>query len=271
MKKRVTTALMLLAALLVLLVLPGVVMAAAVLLCIFIALKEEYQALKAAGNHPVAWPTWLGMVLSIPLAVLCGTKVLIPLMMGVFLVTIACVMFSSAPRLEDALLSIMPGFTVAVPGMCVMAISLLQPKSLQLVLLALIIATPCIGDMMAFFVGCRVRGPKLCPHVSPNKTISGAIAGLVGSVLTALIIALITRLLVCPENLPLMPTWWQFALMGLFGGIAGQLGDLWASLVKRHCGIKDFSNLFPGHGGMLDRVDSILFMAMVVTCFRLMM
>ena len=60
------------------------------------------------------------------------------------------------------------------------------------------------------------------------------------------------------------------ALLGLVGGVAGQMGDLFASLVKRHCGIKDFSNLFPGHGGMLDRLDSILFMAVVMICYRLL-
>ena len=53
-------------------------------------------------------------------------------------------------------------------------------------------------------------------------------------------------------------------LIGLFGGIASQLGDLFASLIKRHCNIKDFSNLFPGHGGMMDRLDSLLFMAIVI-------
>ena len=58
--------------------------------------------------------------------------------------------------------------------------------------------------------------------------------------------------------------------LGVIGGAVGQIGDLFASLVKRHCGIKDFANLFPGHGGMLDRMDSILFMALVMMCYRLL-
>ena len=77
-------------------------------------------------------------------------------------------------------------------------------------------------------------------------------------------------LIFCDQaTLAQLPTWWQYALLGLVGGVAGQMGDLFASLVKRHCGIKDFSNLFPGHGGMLDRLDSILFMAVVMICYQL--
>ena len=58
-------------------------------------------------------------------------------------------------------------------------------------------------------------------------------------------------------------------IIGLLGGFAGQMGDLFASLVKRHCKLKDYSNLFPGHGGMLDRLDSVLFMAVLMYCYLL--
>ena len=61
----------------------------------------------------------------------------------------------------------------------------------------------------------------------------------------------------------------MYLVLGLLGGFVGQMGDLFASLVKRHCGLKDYSNLFPGHGGMLDRLDSVLFMAVLMYCYLL--
>ena len=108
-----------------------------------------------------------------------------------------------------------------------------------------------------------------CPPVSPNKTISGAIGGLVGSLVASLLVGLIAWWLAVASR-AVLPEWWHYVLLGLVGGVAGQLGDLFASLIKRHCGIKDFSNLFPGHGGMLDRMDSIIFMAVVMFCYRLL-
>lgn len=271
LKQRLITGALLSALAIVLLMAGGAVMAVAALLFVCVAMHEEYHALTIAGNRPVAWPTWVGIVLSVPLSVWLGTAVLIPLLMLVFLVTLVCVVFREEPRLEDALLSIMPMFTVMLPGLCVVALAMVQPKELQVTLLFLALAIPCIGDTFAFVVGSTVGGPKLCPAVSPNKTVSGAIAGLVGSLLTALGIGLAAHLM-CDEAVRmLLPAWWQYILMGLLGGAAGQMGDLFASLVKRHCGLKDFSNLFPGHGGMLDRIDSILFSSMVIFCFLLMM
>ncbi len=270
LKQRLITGALLSALAIVLLMAGGAVMAVAALLFVCVAMHEEYHALTIAGNRPVAWPTWVGIVLSVPLSVWLGTAVLIPLLMLVFLVTLVCVVFREEPRLEDALLSIMPMFTVMLPGLCVVALAMVQPKELQVTLLFLALAIPCIGDTFAFVVGSTVGGPKLCPAVSPNKTVSGAIAGLAGSLLTALGIGLASFLL-CDEAVRmLLPAWWQYIFMGLLGGAAGQMGDLFASLVKRHCGLKDFSNLFPGHGGMLDRIDSILFSSMVIFCFLLM-
>ncbi len=270
MGQRVVTAIGLIAFLLVLMYFGGVVMGVAAMICLCFAVHEEYHALYLAGHRPVSWPTWVGMAACVPLVVIFGSRVLLPILMTICMVTLICVVFRDDPKIEDVLMSVLPLTTVVLPGMCIIALAQLQPKSLQVVMLSLMFATPVMADTCAFFVGSRVRGPKLCPQVSPNKTISGAIAGMVGAVATAMLICLIASCACTPEVVAVLPTWWEYLLIGLIGGVAGQMGDLFASMVKRHCGIKDFSNLFPGHGGMMDRLDSILFMAVVMFCFYLL-
>lgn len=270
MTQRIITGAILLVALIVVLCFGGAVVGATAMLCICFAVHEEYRALTVAGHRPVSWPTWCVVALSVPMTHYFGTNMLVVLMMCACLLTMTHVIFRSEPRLEDALMSLLPLFSVLLPGLCFMALAFVEPAALQRVLLCLVLAVPILGDTMAYFVGSTLRGPKFCPAVSPNKTISGAIGGLCGSVAAAALIAVIAHWSCTPETELLLPHWWSYLLMGLFGGMASQVGDLFASLVKRHCGIKDFSNLFPGHGGMLDRMDSILFMAVVVFCVRLL-
>jgi len=148
------------------------------------------------------------------------------------------------------------------------ALSLIpDQKAVEVVLLCLTFSVPLLGDVMALYVGSAVGGPKFCPAVSPKKTIAGSIGGLAGSVMAAMIVFGLSHVFCDAPTLAKLPVWWHYPLLGLLGGIAGQIGDLFASLVKRHSGIKDFSNLFPGHGGMLDRLDSVLFMAVLMYCY----
>jgi phosphatidate cytidylyltransferase len=99
---------------------------------------------------------------------------------------------------------------------------------------------------------------KLCPKVSPKKTVEGALGGIVGSV------ALSTLSGIIFNNLGVDIKIIHFVVSGFLCGIASELGDLAASYIKRYTGIKDFGNLIPGHGGILDRFDSILFTAPVI-------
>ena len=100
---------------------------------------------------------------------------------------------------------------------------------------------------------------------------AGAVAGLIGSTLTALIIYGMTLTFMPAADVSLMPSIWHFVIIGFVGGIAGELGDLFASLVKRHCGIKDYGNIFPGHGGMMDRLDSVLFVSVLIYLYQSLM
>ena len=268
MKQRVLTGALLSLTALVLLWIGGVVLSVAAATIICAGLWEEFHALAQAGHRPVAWPTWVAVALS-PVMMLDSDKTMLPLLFVTCLLTLACVIFRQEPRVEDAAMSLLPMFTVLLPGLLVIAIVHVEPRQLQWTLLAILVAVPCLGDVFAMLVGSRLGGPKLCPAVSPRKTISGAIGGLCGSVLAALIVCAAAAILCRSHVRELLPSWPEYLLIGFIGGAVSQLGDLCFSLIKRHCGIKDYSNLFPGHGGMLDRLDSILFMALVVFSYYL--
>ena len=110
----------------------------------------------------------------------------------------------------------------------------------------------------AFFVG-RSRGKtKLAPALSPNKTVEGSVGGFVCAILAAILYGLILYWCHFRVNILVM------AVYGFFGSLAGQAGDLAFSAIKREHGIKDYSNLLPGHGGMLDRFDSTIFTAPIL-------
>ena len=111
------------------------------------------------------------------------------------------------------------------------------------------------SDVGAYFAGRAVGGRKLIPAVSPGKTVAGALGGLA---FTALVAVLYERLALKPyAQLAFAPG--RALLFGLLVSAAAQLGDLVESLLKRDAGVKDSSHLIPGHGGVLDRVDSLLF------------
>jgi len=118
----------------------------------------------------------------------------------------------------------------------------------QWIFLTLIAIMSC--DTCAYFIGSKIGKRKLYPAVSPNKSVEGAIGGLVGAVLGVLLAK------VC--FLPIIG-FFAAVLIGLLLGIMGQLGDLFESLLKRACQVKDSGNMIPGHGGILDRLDSLLF------------
>ncbi len=113
------------------------------------------------------------------------------------------------------------------------------------------------SDTAAFFTGRAIGKHKLAPHISPDKTREGTIGGLLGAIIVSLLFILPT-----PLSLPL--NWWQTILLGLLVSIFGQLGDLVESLFKRNMGVKDSGEVRPGHGGILDRMDSVVFAGVVV-------
>lgn len=115
------------------------------------------------------------------------------------------------------------------------------------------------SDTCALFAGMAFGKHKLAPVISPKKTIEGSIGGVVGAtVLLVLYGIVVTNLTNTTLSIPLC------IAVGIFGAILGQIGDLSFSIVKRKSGIKDYGKIFPGHGGVLDRFDSVIFVAPVV-------
>ncbi len=120
-----------------------------------------------------------------------------------------------------------------------------------------------ICDTFAFICGHAFGKKKMCPAISPNKTIAGGIGGVLGTMVFNTALFAIYACNCAQSSLFYGKTSILqlafYAVMGLFGAAVGIIGDLAASLVKRECGIKDFGNIMPGHGGALDRMDSVLF------------
>ena len=115
-----------------------------------------------------------------------------------------------------------------------------------------------VVDTAAMFGGRAMGGPKLAPTVSPGKTRSGSLAGVVGG----LVVAPLFGALVFPAVGLAIPLW-ELLVIAAVLGIVGQMGDLAESLFKREAGVKDSSHLIPGHGGVLDRLDSLYFVVPV--------
>ncbi len=134
---------------------------------------------------------------------------------------------------------------------------ILISKEANAIVIWLVFITAFGSDTLAYFSGYFFGKRKLCPSISPKKTVEGAIGGTIGTT----IISGIFGYLFLREHLL------TIIMIGLVGSILSIAGDLTASLIKRKVGIKDFGNIMPGHGGVLDRFDSIIFTAPVVYYF----
>lgn len=146
-------------------------------------------------------------------------------------------------------------------------------SDLGLLLIVMLFAVSMLTDTFAYLVGSLIKGPKLCPTISPKKTISGAVGGLLGGIIACTSCYFIANNIGSVNELfiSLNVSWWQFLICGLIGSIFTQIGDIFASIIKRKTFTKDYSNIFPGHGGFMDRCDGLSFNAIVVLIFALIL
>lgn len=129
-----------------------------------------------------------------------------------------------------------------------------ETDGLFYVMLAMVIAW--MADSGAYFVGTFLGKHKLCPKISPKKTVEGLVGGIVCSILFSLLAGFVYETYVLSGNGAV--SYWTVLALAAVGAPLSVIGDLFASLIKRSCGVKDFGKIFPGHGGMMDRFDSLM-------------
>ena len=123
----------------------------------------------------------------------------------------------------------------------------------------LLLFTTWASDTFAYFAGRAFGKRKIVPSISPNKTLEGFIGGFVGCIITGAVFSYIVGI-----------PWWMGIHVGMISGILAPLGDLFESKIKRLCNVKDSGTLLPGHGGVLDRFDSLLFAAPITLVYILL-
>ncbi len=241
---------------------------AVIVVLTLIALDEVYKALELKGYTVCRWGGYAAAVLMWPLSRFMG--VLDPLLLVVVAmgISITGVILSRQPSFPDAAASVYPLFTCFLPMsmfMMMMNATYGRVPGVELITMAFAIAFGCDGA--AYFGGRAMGRHKLCPSVSPKKTVEGAVWGVAGGIGVALIVrwcfAAVLR-----WATPGIPA---TIVLGVIGSLAGQIGDLTASLLKRYSGIKDYGHVFPGHGGVMDRFDSVIFTLIVMYCYTLLL
>lgn len=251
MKTRIISACVMLPLLIVVYLGGWFIWAAAVAVAV-IGIREFYKGFEVSGTKP-SYPIAYGAI-----ALLYGVNAMHPYdmrltMIWLVLVTAACMVYGfrvNERKPEDMTSTLLGIMYVVFFSYHIVLIDQSQHR----ILIWLVFLAAFGTDIMAYFTGMAIGKHKLCPNLSPKKSVEGAVGGVVGSVVFCGIFGYF-----------LLPDAFVMTLViGFMGSIFAQLGDLSASAFKRQMGIKDYGNLIPGHGGILDRFDSVLFTAPAV-------
>ena len=232
---------------------------------------ELIKALKSGGYSPSTPLIITGCALAI--AVLAGSfglslkaesaLALYVMVIGMF--TLACGILIPVARtndskaLENGIATGGTVFYVTFPLFCLDACMMLHPDGTNGWYYMLIgLVAPWISDVFAYLVGVTMGKHKIVPHISPKKTWEGCIGGALICAIAVMLYSCLVIHKVDSIKINIIAFGVLTFFMGLLVSVMSQLGDWFASVIKRHVGIKDYGNIFPGHGGMLDRFDSSL-------------
>ena len=220
-----------------------------------LGLLEMFAMLAAGGIKPFRFAGAFAAAVLFLRAVTHGEPTLLPLAV----IVIAAAALSRAETMSTTVTAaagtLFAGAYIGTLGGTIAGLRVLSPVEDGAWRVTLLLAIVMASDTFAYFAGSAFGRHKLAPGISPGKTIEGLAGGLVGGVVAAL--------LVRAFGLPALPAPAAVAL-GIVVATFGVVGDLVESMMKRWAGVKDSGHLFPGHGGMLDRLDSLLFGAPVL-------
>lgn len=261
MKQRILVSLPLMAFLAVVLIFDGIIRVVAFSLFALLAVFEMQNAFKAKGYHVFAIPAYFfACVYNVLTRYLGITWLLVLAFLCLFIVIVERI-FNQNRTTEECLLSLLIFVYPLLFFVSLMLVSEFIDPYLPISMLLMTFAGPLVGDILAYFIGRFFGKRKLCTEISPKKTVAGSIAGLFGGIVGGLLVYL------------LQPLWsgtiaiYHLLAIGFLCGGIGQIGDLFASCIKRWAGVKDYGTIFPGHGGVMDRLDSVLMCAPVVLIY----
>jgi phosphatidate cytidylyltransferase len=259
LRLRVLSAVVGVPVLLAIAVVGGWLYVAAVVIAAVVGTMEVLAMLAGAGFRPLR-PLAIGLSVAIVLDALVTDARIMPAIM-VLGMLIGLIQTMARADLNGAMvdwaLTLAPSLYV---GGTMHYFILLRnlPDGLLWILIVLVCTWTC--DIAAFFVGRRWGNARLAPRISPGKSVEGAIGGLIGAVLAAVLLGPLLMGLLTAAGLEVAASGGllRWAGLGLTIAVCAIVGDLMESFIKRQCGAKDSGNLIPGHGGILDRIDSVL-------------
>src|SRR5437660_3989034 len=223
-----------------------------VLMVIGLSLREYFHLLHHVHLSVCASVTWLP-ALALPIMAHLGDMRWLSITLFLSMVTLTISVMLTASQVAHFFPMLVHSvFGVLFIGWTLSHLILLRLLPAGPWYMLLLCAVVWVGDTAAMYVGKSLGHHKMAPTISPGKTWEGAIGGVIGSVCTAVVSA--------GWWLPQLGLW-QRIVLGLCISLAAQLSDLAESMLKRYAGVKDSGGLIPGHGGMLDRIDSLLFAA----------
>ena len=234
-----------------------------------VACVEMYKAIRNGGYHPSRLLLIIGMCLA-TLIVICGLifKLNVESIMALYLIVVcmycvSCGINLPLVRPEDDKAFLNGMFTggmifyISFPLFCFVSALLFVPNGWYYMVIGLF--APWGTDTFAYFTGVALGKHKIVPHISPKKTWEGCIGGSLFCAVCVTVYCCFVIYRYDEIGIGIVPYGVLTFCLGLLISVMSQLGDWFCSVIKRRTGIKDFSNLFPGHGGMLDRFDSTFF------------